>query len=158
MQTDAAINPGNSGGPLVDLQGQVVGVNSAIATTGVASARTRPATSASASRSRSSRSRSPPTRSCKTGEAEYPVIGANVQSSRDVDGAQITGVTNGQPADDAGLRTGDLVVAVDGKTITSSIDLVVAIRSHVKGDHLKLTVKRGSDIQQLTLTLDARSD
>ncbi len=94
----------------------------------------------------------------KTGKAEYPIIGANVQSSRDVDGAQITGVTNGQPADDAGLRTGDLVVAVDGKTITSSIDLIVAIRSHVKGDHLKLTVKRGSDTQQLTLTLDARSD
>ena len=82
----------------------------------VASARTRAATSASASRSRSSRSWSPPTRSCKTGKAEYPIIGANVQSSRDVDGAEITGVTNGQPADDAGLRTGDLVVAVDGKT------------------------------------------
>ena len=157
VQTDAAINPGNSGGPLVDLQGQVVGVNSAIASVGsigqdqggnIGVGFAIPIEQVVVTTDQI----------LKTGKAEYPIIGANVQSSRDVDGAQITGVTNGQPADDAGLRTGDLVVAVDGKTITSSIDLVVAIRSHVKGDHLKLTVKRGSDIQQLTLTLDARSD
>jgi len=157
VQTDAAINPGNSGGPLVDLQGQVVGVNSAIASVGsigqdqggnIGVGFAIPIEQVVVTTDQI----------LKTGKAEYPIIGANVQSSRDVDGAQITGVTNGQPADDAGLRTGDLVVAVDGKAISSSIDLVVAIRSHVKGDHLKLTVKRGSDIQQVTLTLDARSD
>ena len=157
VQTDAAINPGNSGGPLVDLQGQVVGVNSAIASIGsigqdqggnIGVGFAIPIEQVVVTADQI----------LKTGKAEYPIIGANVQSSRDVDGAEITGVTNGQPAEKAGLRSGDLVVAVDGKTITSSIDLVVAIRSHVKGDHLRLTVKRGSDTEQLTLTLDARSD
>ena len=155
VQTDAAINPGNSGGPLVDLQGQVVGVNSAIASIGsigqdqggnIGVGFAIPIEQVVVTADQI----------LKTGKAEYPIIGANVQSSGNVDGAEITGVTNGEPADDAGLRTGDLVVAVDGKTITSSIDLVVAIRSHVKGDHLRLTVKRGSDTEQLTL--NARSD
>ncbi len=157
VQTDAAINPGNSGGPLVDLQGQVVGVNSAIASIGsigqdqggnIGVGFAIPIEQVVVTADQI----------LKTGKAQYPIIGANVKSSRDVDGAQITGVTGGQPADDAGLRSGDLVVAVDGKAITSSIELVVVIRSHVKGDKLDLTVKRGSDTQQVTLTLDARSD
>jgi putative serine protease PepD len=157
VQTDAAINPGNSGGPLVDLQGQVVGVNSAIASIGsigqdqggnIGVGFAIPIEQVVVTADQI----------LKTGKASYPIIGANVKSSRDVDGAQITGVTNGEPADDAGLRSGDLVVAVDGKSITSSIELVVVIRSHVKGDKLDLTVKRGSGTQQLTLTLDSRSD
>ncbi|MGI9156745.1 MAG: PDZ domain-containing protein [Marmoricola sp.] len=86
------------------------------------------------------------------------MIGANVRSNADVDGAEITGVTSGAPAADAGLRVGDLVTKVDGKAITSSIGLVVAIRSHVKGDKLALTVKRGSQTRQFTLTLTAKSD
>ena len=105
VQTDAAINPGNSGGPLVDLQGQVVGVNSAIASVGsigqdqggnIGVGFAIPIEQVVVTTDQI----------LKTGKAEYPIIGANVQSSRDVDGAEITGVTNGQPADDAGLRTG----------------------------------------------------
>jgi putative serine protease PepD len=157
VQTDAAINPGNSGGPLVDLQGQVVGVNSAIASIGsvgqdqggnIGVGFAIPIEQVVVTTDQI----------LKTGKAEYPIIGANVKSNRNVDGAQITGITAGEPASDAGLRSGDLVVRVDGKPVTSSIDLVVAIRSHVKGDKLKLEVKRGSQLRQVTLTLDARSD
>ena len=157
VQTDAAINPGNSGGPLVDLQGQVVGMNSAIASIG--------STGSDQSGNIGVGFAIPieqvevtADQILRTGKAEYPVIGANVKSTPDVDGAEITGVTNGDPADSAGLQVGDLVTKVDGKPITSSIGLVVAIRTHVKGDKLALTVKRGKDIKKVTITLDARSD
>ncbi len=156
VQTDAAINPGNSGGPLVDLQGQVVGMDSAIASIG--------STGSGESGSIGVGFAIPieqveitAEQILRTGKAEYPVIGANVRSNPDVDGAQITGITRGEPAADAGLRAGDLVTKVDGKPITSSIGLVVAIRSHVKGDKLALTIKRGSQVKRFTLTLAAKS-
>jgi putative serine protease PepD len=157
VQTDAAINPGNSGGPLVDLQGQVVGMNSAIASIGsvgqdqggsIGVGFAIPIEQVEITAEQILR----------TGKAQYPVIGANVKSNVNIDGAEITGVTNGDPADSAGLKVGDLVTKVDGKPITSSVGLVVAIRSHVKGDKLNLTVKRGSQVKKFTLTLDARSD
>jgi putative serine protease PepD len=157
VQTDAAINPGNSGGPLVDLQGQVVGMNSAIASIG--------STGSDQSGSIGVGFAIPieqveitADQILRTGKAQYPVIGANVKSTPDVDGAEITGVTNGDPAQAAGLQVGDLVTKVDGKPITSSIGLVVAIRTHVKGDKLALTVKRGNQVKNFTLTLDAKSD
>jgi putative serine protease PepD len=157
VQTDAAINPGNSGGPLVDLQGQVVGMNSAIASIG--------STGSDESGSIGVGFAIPieqveitAEQILRTGKAQYPVIGADVRSNANVDGAEITAITRGDPADDAGLRVGDLVTRVDGRPITSSIGLVVAIRSHVKGDKLALTVKRGSEVRQFSLTLTARSD
>ncbi|MDQ6642591.1 MAG: trypsin-like peptidase domain-containing protein [Actinomycetota bacterium] len=156
VQTDAAINPGNSGGPLVDLQGQVVGMNSAIASIG---------TTGSDQSGNIGVGFAIPVEQVeitadqilRTGKAEYPVIGANVKSTPNIDGAQITGVTNGDPAEAAGLRVGDLVTEVDGKPITNSIGLVVAIRSHVRGDKLALTVKRGGSTKTLTLKLAAKS-
>ncbi|WP_158604354.1 S1C family serine protease [Nocardioides mangrovicus] len=157
VQTDAAINPGNSGGPLVDLQGQVIGMNSAIASMG----------SVTSDQSGSigvgfaipiEQVEITADQILRTGRAEYPVIGANVSSKENVDGAQITGVSSGEPASAAGLRAGDLVTKVDGKPITDSIGLVVAIRSHVRGDKLDLTVKRDGTTRQVTVTLSAKAD
>src|SRR4029079_12336700 len=115
VQTDAAINPGNSGGPLVNLRGQVVGVNSAIATTGggvggesgnIGVGFAIPIEQV----------RITSDQILRTGEARYPVIGAQVQTGGDEgDGARIDQVNPNTPAQDAGLRKDDVVTAVEGE-------------------------------------------
>jgi putative serine protease PepD len=155
VQTDAAINPGNSGGPLVNLRGQVVGVNSAIATTGgglggesgsigVGFAIPMEQVRITAGQILS------------TGEARYPVIGANVDTGTDNHGAQVVGVPAGTPAAAAGLRKGDLVVAVNGKPVTDGIGLIVAIRSHQPGETITLTVNRDGRQRRVRITLDSK--
>ena len=155
VQTDAAINPGNSGGPLVNLRGEVVGVNSAIATMGgfaggagnigVGFAIPMEQVKITAAQI------------VRTGEAKYPVIGAQVNTRSRRNGAEIVSVESGTPAFRAGLRDGDIVVAVDGKAVTDGIGLIVAIRSHRPGETIELTV-RGDDGSQRTVdvTLDAK--
>jgi putative serine protease PepD len=155
VQTDAAINPGNSGGPLVNMRGQVVGVNSAIATTGgvldgeagnigVGFAIPMEQVRITAAQI------------LDTGRAEYPVIGANVETSESLDGATIVGVPSGTPAARAGLREGDRVVEVEGKRVTDGISLIVAIRSHRPGDTIALTVVRNGDRATVQVRLDAK--
>jgi putative serine protease PepD len=155
VQTDAAINPGNSGGPLVNMRGQVVGVNSAIATTG----------GALGSESGSigvgfaipmEQVRITAGQILATGEARYPVIGANVNTSRQASGAEVVGVPTGTPAASAGLRKGDVVVSLDGKPIADGIGLIVAIRSHQPGEKVTLTVDRDGHRERITITLDSK--
>ena len=155
VQTDAAINPGNSGGPLVNLRGQVVGVNSAIATTGG----TLGGESGSIGVGFAipmEQVRITAGQILSTGEARYPVIGANVDTGTDNHGAQVVGVPAGTPAAAAGLRKGDLVVGVNGKPVTDGIGLIVAIRSHQPGETITLTVNRGGRRQDIRITLDAK--
>jgi putative serine protease PepD len=155
VQTDAAINPGNSGGPLVNLRGQVVGVNSAIATLG----------SAFGGESGNigvgfaipmEQVKVTAAQILRTGQAKYPVIGAKVDTGGRNDGAEVVGVPSGTPADRAGLRAGDVVVAVDGKTVTDGISLIVAIRTHRPGETVTLTVRRDGEVKRLRITLDAK--
>ena len=106
VQTDAAINPGNSGGPLVNLAGQVVGVNSAIATTGQRDPAS-PATSASGFAIPIEQVRVTADQILRDGEARYPVIGATVDTGpTDEVGARIDSVPSGTPADLAGPAQG----------------------------------------------------
>jgi putative serine protease PepD len=157
VQTDAAINPGNSGGPLVNLRGEVVGVNSAIATTGAAIGQTSgnigvgfaiPVEQA----------RFTANQILEDGQAEYPVIGADVQTAPTVVGATVSEVTADSPAARAGIEEGDRIVAVDGRRVGDGIALVVAIRSHRPGDTVELTfLPQGSDERRtVELRLDAR--
>nr|WP_246416110.1 trypsin-like peptidase domain-containing protein [Nocardioides luti] len=155
VQTDAAINPGNSGGPLVDLRGRVVGVNSAIATTG----------GSSSGESGNigvgfaipiEQVRITADQILRTGEARYPVIGAKVQTGRDDGtGAEIDEVLSGTPAEKSGLKKGDVVTAVDGERVTDGIALIVAIRAHQPGETLEFTVERGGEEQKVQVTLDS---
>ncbi len=155
VQTDAAINPGNSGGPLVDLGGRVIGVNSAIATTGgflggeggnigvgfaipIEQVRTTSA------------------QILKEGHAEYPIIGATVQTGGEEVGAVITEVPDGSPASDAGLEQDDRIVAVEGESVPDGASLIVAIRNHQPGERIELTVRRDGDERDIDIVLDGK--
>lgn len=157
VQTDAAINPGNSGGPLVDLQGRVIGVNSAIASIGsigqdqggnIGVGFAIPIEQVLVTVDQILR----------TGRAEYPFIGANVRSQPGQGGARIDSLTAGDPAAEAGLRVGDVITAIDGRPITDTVDLVVTIRSGVRGDRLTLDVERDGESSQVEIVLDTRPE
>ncbi|HTW15753.1 MAG TPA: trypsin-like peptidase domain-containing protein [Nocardioides sp.] len=156
VQTDAAINPGNSGGPLVNLRGQVVGVNSAIATTGGGGFGTESGNIGVGFAIPVEQVRITADQILRTGEARYPVIGAQVQTGQDDgSGAKIDKVNDGTPAADSGLRAGDVIVAVEGARVTDGIALIVAIRSHQPGETLEFTVLRGGDERSVEVTLDS---
>ncbi|WP_181407751.1 S1C family serine protease [Nocardioides sambongensis] len=154
VQTDAAINPGNSGGPLVDLRGQVVGVNSAIATNGGASGDAGNIGVGFAIPVEQVRITAD--QILRTGEAEYPVIGAQVQTGgvTEGDGAVLDEIVEGSPAEDAGLEKGDRITQVDGQMVTDGIALIVAIRTHQPGETIEFTVVRGEEEQNVEVTLD----
>ncbi len=157
VQTDAAINPGNSGGPLVDLQGQVVGVNSAIASLGSQLASDQGGSIGVGFAIPIEQVQVTTNQILRTGKAQYPIIGANVRGTKKLDGATIESVTPGMPAEDADLKAGDVIRKVDGKPVSGSIDLVVAIRSHVPGEKVTLTVERGGKTFQVKVDLKAKT-
>ena len=157
VQTDAAINPGNSGGPLVNLQGEVVGVNSAIASLGSSLASDQGGNIGVGFAIPIEQVQVTTAQILKTGKAQYPVIGANVRGTETLDGATVEGITPGQPAADADLEVGDVIRKIDGKPVSSSKDLVVAIRSHVPGDKVTLTVERGKKTFEVEVGLDAKT-
>jgi putative serine protease PepD len=153
VQTDAAINPGNSGGPLVDLKGQVVGVNSAIATTGggfgAQSGNIGVGFAIPIEQVRITADQI-----LRTGEARYPVIGAQVETGGDDgNGARIDKVNPDTPAQEAGLRKDDVVTAVEGERVTDGIALIVAIRTHQPGETIEFTIKRGGEERTIRITL-----
>jgi putative serine protease PepD len=154
IQTDAPINPGNSGGPLVNMSGQVVGINSAIATTGSEGSiglgfsipidQARPIAEELA----------------ETGQATHAMIGVSIGDARgDTRGAAIQAVEPGSAAADAGLQEGDVVTKIDDRLITDGTSLVAAARSYRPGDTVTLTYVRGGETQtaEVTLGSDAES-
>jgi len=155
VQTDAAINPGNSGGPLVNLRGQVVGVNSAIATTG-GSAGGEAGNIGVGFAIPIEQVRITADQILRTGEARYPVIGAKVQTGEDEGtGAEISEVLDGTPAEASGLEKGDLITEVNGERVSDGIALIVAIRAHQPGETLEFTVLRDGEESTISVTLDS---
>ena len=154
VQTDAAINPGNSGGPLVNLSAQVVGVNSAIATTG-GSIGGESGNIGVGFAIPIEQVKITADQILRTGKARYPVIGAKVQTGEsDGTGATVDSVVPGTPADDGGLEKGDVITEVDGDRVTDGIALIVAIRTHQPGETVQFTILRDGDKRSVTLKLD----
>ena len=163
IQTDAAINPGNSGGPLVDLDGEVIGVNSAIATIGGGTFGQEAGNIGVGFAIPINQVRRTVKQLLESGKAQFPVIGASLDGRYDGQGARIaTGEAGGNPplvpggpAERAGLQPGDVIVAIDGKPVADSSELIVAIRSRRPGQTVTLTVRRNGDQRDIRVTLGA---
>ena len=154
IQTDAAINPGNSGGPLVDGNGRVIGVNSAIASMGSAGGGHAGSIGLGFAIPIDTAQRIA-SEIMETGSSQTPVVGIQVDPQYTGPGARVAEVTPGGPADQAGLQAGDMVTAIDGEPVGDSTSLVVAIRDNAVGDSVTLTVERAGDTQDIPVTLSA---
>ncbi|HLZ37666.1 MAG TPA: trypsin-like peptidase domain-containing protein [Mycobacteriales bacterium] len=161
IQTDAAINPGNSGGPLVDMQGRVIGVNSAIATLGGLDLGGSAGNIGLGFAIPIDQARSIAEELIRTGRATHPLIGVRAQSLTEAEaeafggrrGALVRVVTRGGPAERAGIRPGDLIVAVNGERVSSADDLIVEIRKARVGDSVEITYLRGGAERRVKVTL-----
>lgn len=168
IQTDAAINPGNSGGPLLDLSGQVVGVNSAIAQVPQAAGFGGPSGSIGLGFAiPAEQADRTATQLIETGTSEYPVMGVLVDLTYTGDGARVQAgsageappVVPGGPADLAGVRPGDVIVSVDGTTIRDSQHLIVVLRSYAVGDTVEMELRTADDRERtVSITLVGSGD
>jgi putative serine protease PepD len=152
IQTDAAINPGNSGGPLVDGEGRVIGVNSAIATLA----------GSSAQGGSIGLGFSIPINQAKriaeqiiaTGKAKRTIIGATLDMtySSPTGGVRLEAVPAG-PAQQAGLRAGDVILEFDGRRVADPTDLIALIRKFPAGAEVPVVYSRGGDTATARVTL-----
>jgi serine protease Do len=165
IQTDAAINPGNSGGALINAQGRLIGINTMILTGGGA-------TFGEAGNIGigfavpSNLAKQVMDQLQKTGKVSRGYLGATLQSLtgdlapqfglKEPKGALITKVEPNGPGDKAGLKMGDVIVAIDGKPVTGSDDATLAIISHAPGSSVKLDIMHDGKPKSLTVTLGER--
>jgi S1-C subfamily serine protease len=149
VQTDAPINPGNSGGALVNGAGEVIGINTAIASLGGGSVGLGFAIPVDTVRDISEQLIS-------QGRAVHASLGVNARSVTDGtrDGALVVNVEPGSAAAEAGIREQDVVIAVDGEPVGSSEELVVAIDAHDPGETVGLELVRGGSSTTVQATLD----
>jgi putative serine protease PepD len=153
LQTDAAINPGNSGGPLVDAQGRVIGINTAIADPGSAQnvGFAIPISNAKAIIDQLRQGRQPALLGVKTIDVDQAKVNG---ASLDVDqGAYVQDVNAGSPAAKAGIKQGDVVVSVDGKPVNSAAALGGVIRQHRPGDDVVIALDRKGESVTVHATL-----
>jgi putative serine protease PepD len=150
VQTDAPINPGNSGGALVDASGALIGINTAIASTGGGSIGLGFAIPVDTVRDIAEQL-------IASGAAVHSSLGVNTRSVTDGtrDGALVLNVEPNSAAAKAGIREEDVVIAVEGERVGSSEELVVAVDAHDPGETITVEVVRGGGSIEVEATLDA---
>jgi putative serine protease PepD len=148
IQTDAAINHGNSGGPLLNLQGQVVGITSQIQSEGGGNDGVGFAVPSNTAKQIASQL-------IANGKVEHAFLGVTPTNASG--GVGISSVKQGSAADDAGLKVGDVVTEVDGKRLTDQSQLRAIISAHKPGDTLSLTIRRDGATKTVEATLGTRS-
>ena len=159
IQTDAAINPGNSGGALVNERGQLVGINSIIESASGSSSGVGFAIPGNYAVEVAKTIISGQTvKHAYLGGSFQTVTAQNARRNNlSVNqGAYVAEVTSGSPADQAGIKQGDIITAIDDQEITSSDGVVLAVRSHNVGDTVQVKLMRGS--QEMTVSVTLGSD
>jgi len=162
IQTSAAINPGNSGGALVNAGGQLVGINSAIASLGSGGASSQGGNIGIGFAIPVNEVRSIADQLISSGKATHPYLGVASKNDVVADGsarraaAVLTDVVRGTPADQAGLRAGDAVIAVDGESVDGFLSLVAQVRERSVGDKVTLKVVRDGQSRNVDVTLIAK--
>jgi len=167
IQTDAAVNPGNSGGALVNAQGELIGINSSIAALSSSSAYGDSSESGSIGLGFAipvDEVKSVANQLIADGTAEHSWLGVSVSDttvtidSADRDGAQLADIVSDSPAEDAGLKADDVVIAVDGTYINGAESLVAQLRERTPGTEVTLTIVRDGKSQDVKVTLGTRPD
>ncbi|HKX71740.1 MAG TPA: trypsin-like peptidase domain-containing protein, partial [Acidimicrobiales bacterium] len=154
IQTDAAINPGNSGGALINTDGEVIGINTAIASlAGGAGAGSQSGNIGVGFAIPIDDARVIADQLIDDGEATHAYLGVRIGNAEEGTGAVVGGVEEGQPAADAGLEEGDVITKVDDRDITDATALTSAIRSHQPGDQVTITYTRDGEEQTTEVTL-----
>ncbi len=158
IQTDASINPGNSGGPLLNLEGEVVGINTAIIQSGQGIGFAIPSDLAKGIVEQLKDS----------GEVTRGWLGVGIQDItpelaeyyrlKESSGALVGTVYKDHPADRAGIRAGDIIIKVNNEQIKTSRELSTSIAKHAVGEKVDISFIREGQIKTVEVTLSKRSD
>lgn len=153
LQTDASINPGNSGGPLLNLEGEVIGINTAVNASAQGIGFAIPANTV----------KSVLETLIENGKVSRPWMGVYIQTLNDdlarrlglqsSQGAVLSGVVAGSPADKAGLKQGDVILAINKEKIADAGDITNVIEKSKVGDKITLLVERDGSQKNITVTL-----
>jgi len=147
IQTDAAINPGNSGGALVNLNGEVIGINTAIATSGGGTGNIGVGFAIPANKAKQVAEQ------LRAGQkVRHAYLGVMVTAAEE-GGAEVASVEDGSPAAEAGLQPGDIIIKMGNTLIADSDDLVSVVQSRNVGDRIEITYRRGGSERTATVTL-----
>ncbi len=160
IQIDAAVNPGNSGGPLFDAQGRVIGITSSIATMSSMGGQSGSIGLGFAIPVNLAKSISG--QLIESGKAQHAFLGVTLTDATATSdgvtrrGAKVGDVTSGSPASKAGIKSGDVIVAIDSDPVTGAESLTGYVRARAAGDEAQITLVRDGKAQTVTVTLAAK--